>query len=731
MLKLSALAGVVVAATIIPVTTFAGVTARSVSGDVMNLPMNLEELDNPQTTSLYSSNNKRIAYFYQENRQDVPLDAISENMREAIISIEDNRFYEHGALDLKGTMRAAFNNATDGSTQGGSSITQQLAKLSTLQAATTDEERQAATEVSVARKVRELKIAMNLEEKYTKDEILEKYLNIAYYGDGAYGINAAASRFFSVSPEDLTVKQAATLAGLVRNPVEYNPRKYPERAIQRRNTVLSVMATLGKIDKDEATKLAAEPLDLKFTKFPNGCTASTAAWSCDYIRRYLLADEDLGKTVAERQNLLERGGLRINTNIDMRMQDAVNNAVTSTVGAKDKAIGALALVEPGTGKVRALGQSRPMGRDTDKGQTFLNFTVPKKYGDAGGFPAGSTFKIFAVVAALEDGVPPSTAFSSPPKITMPAGTYTDCEGGKTDEWEPGNSTRGGNVDMVRATRLSVNTYFAQLEAEAGLCNTVKAAESMGINVPFPTEDNPKGLNNQVPAFVLGVTNVSPLDMAAAYATPAAGGRYCEPMPVNEILDRAGNLIKKYEPQCKQVMSEETAAEVADILTGLQKPGGYGHNRGSGLNIPSAAKTGTTQDAKAVWYAGFTPEISAASMIAGVTAKGLPNTLVGTAIKGRGVVYDATGAGLSSPMWKLAMGVIQDYLTPAPFDTPPPSSYWRAKAAEREERLGRKIGDLPGVRAVRTYSRPAPAPSASTTPEGDDDAETADDEGDDD
>jgi len=664
---LSVLAGVIVAAIFVPGTAFMASTSNKVTKDIVDLPLALQDLPNPQTTRLLGSNGSRIAYFYQENRQDVPLKSIAPVMQEAIISIEDYRFYEHGALDLKGTLRALMNNASDGNTQGGSSITQQLVKLTLVQQATTKEQRAAATEVSTARKIRELKLAINYEKKYEKDEILEHYLNIAYFGDGAYGVNAAAYHYFSVSPDKLSTAQAATLAGLVQNPEQYNPRVYPERALQRRNTVLGVMARLGKISRAEADKLSSTPIGLKITSFPNGCVDSDASFSCDYIRRYLLQEPALGDTVKQRQAMLERGGLTIKSNIDMSMQESVNDAVTKYVGATDKAIGSLALVEPGTGKVRALGQSRSMGKK--KGQTYINFSVPRRYGDSNGFQAGSTFKMFTTAAALENGIPASKGYNSPQTMSFPTGAFKDCDGNGSGPWENlKNSTGAGSFTMVTALRKSINTYFAQLERDAGLCETVTMAKKMGIPVTEP--DVKKGEpGSYIPSFTLGPIDVSPLHMAAAYAAPASGGEYCEPMPVAEIIDRTGRTIKKYKPECKRVMSKETAATVNAILVGLQQPGGFGHSNGTGLPIPSAAKTGTTNDAKAVWYVGYTPEISAASMIAGINSKGQPSGLVGKTLRGVPVSFaQAGGSSLAGPQWKAAMGPIAENLTPAKFDS---------------------------------------------------------------
>ncbi|MDQ3155972.1 MAG: penicillin-binding protein [Actinomycetota bacterium] len=668
MARLSALAGVMVAALLIPATTFVAVTASNVSQEFVDLPLALRQTPNPQTTRLLASNGDLLAYFYKENRQDVPLNDIAPNMQDALLSIEDNRFYQHGALDLKGTLRALVNNASEGQTQGGSSITQQLVKLTLVQQAKTREQIRAATEKSTSRKIRELKYAISYEKSHTKKEILERYLNIAYFGDGAYGISAAAYHYFSVSPDKLSVLQSATIAGLVKNPVEFDPNVYPERALQRRNTVIGAMARVGKIPQDEAEKLMAKPLGLKITRFPNGCVSSVAAFSCDYIRRLLLTEKDLGSSVQERQQKLESGGLTIKSNIDMRMQKAVNEAVKKHVRPKDEAIGALALVEPGTGKVRGLAQSRPMGREKNKGESFINYTVPRVYGDSGGFPAGSTFKMFTVAAALKKGISPGKSYRSPARLTMPAGTYFDCRGGSTASWMVKNSTSSGTMNMYTGTRLSVNTFFAQLERDAGLCNTVRAAEAMGITVPYNPEEN---ITNQVGPFTLGVTNVSPLDMAAAYATAASGGMYCRPEPIDSIEDANGKEIKKYKSECKRVMDEKDAATINDILAGLQRPGGFGYARGTGLNIQSAAKTGTTQDNKSVWYVGYTPELATAAMIAGANDKGVPIPLSGNSVNGRIVGFsEAAGSALAGPMWKAAMGIIQGYLSPATFDAPP-------------------------------------------------------------
>lgn len=685
MAKLSVLAGLLVALIMIPTTTLIAVTTNKVSSGILDLPLTLEDLPSAQTTRLLASNGDLIAYFYKENRQDVPLKDIAPVMQDAILSIEDARFYEHGALDLKGTLRALVNNASAGQTQGGSSITQQLVKLTLVSQATTKEQVQAATKKSTARKIRELKLAIEYESKHTKKEILERYLNLAYFGDGAYGVSAAAFHYFSRSPDQLNARQAATLAGLVKNPVEFDPNVYPEKALQRRNTVLEVMGRYGKITPEEADTFQAAPLALKITDFPNGCVGVTGEFSCDYARQWLLAQPALGATLKERQTLLERGGLTIKSNIDLSMQAAADDAVTSTVKPTDEAIAALAMVEPGTGKVRAVSQSRPMGRSKKRGESYIDFVVPTAYGQSGGFPAGSTFKMFTVAAALKNGIDVGQSYNSPKSMVMPPGSYFDCEGRGTSLWKVNNSTTSGRKNMYTGTRESVNTYFSQLEKQAGLCNAVRAAESMGIKVPDV---------DQVGPFTLGVTDVSPLEMAAAYATPASGGMYCKPRPVAEILDAKNNVIKSYGPSCQRVLSKEQAAQINDILRGVQEPGGFGFANGTGLKVPSAAKTGTAQENKAVWYNGYTPELATASMIAGVvtndkdqTKNGRPKSLAGVTINGSLLDFNAVGgSSLAGPMWAKAMQKIQDSLTPVNFDTPPKGQPVAARApAEKKKK----------------------------------------------
>jgi membrane peptidoglycan carboxypeptidase len=657
----SAVLGVLTAALAIPFVAAVGYGAGAADRSMQNLPAELNASPLSQRTRVMDRNGEVIATFYDENRVNVPLSRVAPIMRRAIIAIEDYRFYQHGALDLKGTLRAFVSNQTSSGTQGGSSITQQMAKMTQLAQARTEEERKAATENTYQRKIQELRHAIAFEQNYSKDWILERYLNLAYFGDGAYGVQAASRHYFSVNANQLNTLQAATLAGLVKNPVGFDPTVYKDRALARRNVVLNRMAELDVISPAQATQLTRLGLGLKVSKSRNGCLGTRAAFFCDYVRRYLMADPALGKTQADRAQLINAGGLTIKTTVDLDYQRAADQATDAAVNERDEAIGALAMVQPGTGEVLAISQSRPMGRDRKKGQTFLNYVVDSKYGDSNGFQAGSTFKVFVLAAALEQGLPTSTRFNSPDRISIPQNEFADCDGPYpvTSPWSLGNSTGSGSFDMVDGTRKSVNTYFAQLERKTGLCEPYALAKAMGVDLTSPDTE-------RVPSFVLGVAGVSPLEMAGAYATFAARGEHCVNRPVTQILNSDGKVFKDYPRQCRQVMQESTADTVNDILRGVLAPGGFG--QALALSQPAAGKTGTINSNMAVWFNGYTSDLSTAAMIAGANSQGQPVTLNGKSVGGR-TIGQAFGSTVAGPMWSQAMRAVQDTLSGEPF-TPP-------------------------------------------------------------
>ncbi|KQQ42662.1 MULTISPECIES: penicillin-binding protein [unclassified Nocardioides] len=668
MVAVSAVLGVVVAGLAIPFAGVLGISARNVAETMDSLPAELETEQLAQKTEITDVEGNVIATLYDQNRVEVPLSQISRKMVKSIIAIEDSRFYQHGALDVRGTLRAfVTNQANDGNVQGGSSITQQLVKQTLLTQAKTKKQRAAAIDDSYARKIRELRYAIALEQRHSKDWILERYLNIAYFGDGAYGIQAAAKHYFDVNAKQLNYPQSAMLAGLVKSPDGYDPTNSPDRAIERRNVVLDRMAELSVIPGTKADRLKDTPLRLKVTNTPNGCVSTVAPFFCDYVVNYLMEDPALGDTRRERKDMLLSGGLRIRTTLDQSFQEAADASVASHVYPTDTAIGGLAMVEPRTGNVRAIAQSRPMGDDMAAGETYLNYAVNEKYGDSAGFQGGSTFKAFVLAAAVEDGIPLTETIYSPPTISISESAFEDCDGEPYGygTWSPSNSTDSGTMNLITGTQLSVNTFYAQLEARTGICQPFELAQSMGLDLDNPTGDEFGNGAERVPSFTLGSPNVSPLEMAEAYATFAGRGLHCDARPVTAIEDLRGNLLKEYPSSCDQVMEASTADAVNSVLRGVIE-GGFAS--AEALDSPAAGKTGTTQDGKSVWFVGYTPKLATAAMIAGANDVGTPVSLSYQTVGGT-YISAASGSGVAGPMWGDAMKAVDDQLDDDNFVAP--------------------------------------------------------------
>ncbi|TQL66808.1 membrane peptidoglycan carboxypeptidase [Nocardioides albertanoniae] len=649
----AAVTGLVASGLALPLIHMTGVAAKTSAKAVDNMPLDMDMGELSQTTRILDAHGNLITTLFDQNRSYKPLDQISPNMPKALLAIEDSRFYEHGAMDLKGTLRALLRNSASGSVQGGgSSITQQLVKTTLVYGADTDAERAAAIEKSTARKIRELRYAIWLEENHDKDWILERYLNAAYFGDSAYGVQAAAKHYFNVDAADLSWGQAAMLAGMVKNPTGYDPTDYPDAAIARRDLVIERLIRLGDVSRADGEKLKDADLGLDVQSNRNGCFGSSAEFLCDYALQWLLADESLGATEAERWRLLQTGGLTIRTTLDASFQKAAQKSVSSHVSATNNAVGALAMVEPGTGDVKALAQSRPMGENRRKGESYLNYLVPEKYGDAKGFQAGSTFKVFVGASAIEKGFPLKQQISSPPKRTFNKSSFANCPGEgrfNSEPWPVSNSTTSGPKSLYTGTRESVNTFYAAMEQFTGVCAPYALAQKMGVELTDP------GLE-RVPAFTLGTANVSPLEMAEAYATFGARGKHCDSRPVTEIIGPDGKAIKEYASSCEQVMRTSTADAMNDILRGLLQPGGFGQKLA--LQVPAAGKTGTINSNMAVWFNGYTPRLATASMIAGADYNGNWVTLNGQRLNGT-YIASASGSTVAGPMWADAMRAVDN------------------------------------------------------------------------
>ncbi|GAA1357624.1 transglycosylase domain-containing protein [Streptomyces beijiangensis] len=651
-LGVAALSGAVLAGIALPAFGTLGLAAKGTVKGFDDIPSNLQTPPLSQRTRILDSRGGQIATVYERDRTVVPLTKVSPYMQKAIVAIEDARFYQHGAIDLKGVLRAVNRNAQEGgAAQGASTLTQQYVKNVFVEEAGNDPTKVAeAQQKSLGRKIRELKYAIQVEEKLGKKKILENYLNITFFGEQAYGVESAAQRYFSTSAKDLTLPQAALLAGLVQSPSRYDPVNDKEEATLRRNTVLKRMADVGDITRAQAAQAQATPIKLKVTKPRSGCITAIqgAGFFCDYVRKTFLTDPAFGKTEEERQKVWATGGLTIRTTLDPRNQAASNDAATSKVNKDDKIADAVVQVQPGTGKILAMAQSRPYGLDQSRHETVLNLSVDNKMGGTfAGFQVGSTFKPITAAAALEKGISPNTVFDTDWKIGLPGSSFRTCDNAPADggTWSVQNEmqTEKGAFDMTSALGKSINTYFATLEQKAGLCETVTMAQKVGY-----IRGNNKPLMF-TPSTTLGGQESTPLAMASVYATFANRGTYCSPVAIEAVTARDGKAIAVPQSQCSQAMSTDTADTVNQMLKGVVEDGTGAQ---AGLSDrDNAGKTGTTDERKNAWFVGYTPNLSTAVWVGSDGSKQISMTDITIGDQ----YYDKVCGGcLPGPIWRTAM-----------------------------------------------------------------------------
>ena len=631
--------GVLLAGVLLPVVGGVGLAARSETNYFVNQSTALCSPSLPQTSKILDANGNVIAHFYDEDRRIVPLSSVPQIMQYSLLSVEDVRFYEDNGIDIKGAVRALFANGSSGSVQqGGSTLTQQYVKNVLLQCGD-----KGATSDTLSRKVREAAIALNLSRTESKAQILQGYLNIVNFGDGAYGIGAAAQHYFGEPVSELTLSQSALLAGLVQAPSAYDPVVYPTAAKERRNVVLGQLLKYHFISQDRYDAAINKPLGLHVHRLGNGCEASKYPWFCSYVEAVL--EKQIG-----RRELL-RGGLTIKTTMKPRVENAAEKALRNYVPARnpEHVAGAEAVVQPGTGRIIAIADSPHYGDDAKKGQSDINLAVDEQYGGGiyGRFDAGSTFKMFVLATALKEGLPLSTSIYSPGTLTDYAG-YSDCAG-NPEVYSPSISNAGGEAEsgtynLLSGTWFSVNTFYAQLEQRVGICEVAHTAASMGVS-----QANGQPLE-QIPSMVLGAQRygLSALDMAGAYATLAAHGKFCPPTALVSITDSKGNAVPLPPEHCSQVLDPSLADTVTAVLEGvLTKPGATAAGVGD-PGRPAAAKTGTSDNDDTSDFAGYVPQM-AAFVSVGRPAHPLL-TLDDMTLGGRsyGEVFGATLAG---PIWK--------------------------------------------------------------------------------
>ncbi|MFN2502883.1 MAG: transglycosylase domain-containing protein [Acidimicrobiales bacterium] len=509
----------------------------------------------------------------EENRVPVPLDKVPGHVVRAVLDAEDDRFWEHGPIDLRALTRALVNNVQGGGVlQGGSTITQQLVKTAIL-----------SPRQDLNRKVQEAALAVRLEKQMTKTEILERYLNTVYFGNGVYGLQAAAEKYFGTDVTQLSLSQGVLLASLIRNPVGGDPFTQPEAAKTRRALVSDRMRDLGHVTPEQAEQIKAEPLPVPPPERP----VQGFDYFTEHVKQLLLADERLGATAQERIQAVFKGGLAIHTTLDPGMQVTAETKVSEIVPDTDgQFTAAVVSVEPQTGAVRAL----VGGRGFD--QSKFNLAT-----DGPGRQTGSAFKVFTLVAALEAGYLPADSVlgTSPCAIPNP--------GGDPDPWIPKNveGAGGGVLTLTEATVSSVNCAYARLIKLLGPEKVVDVAQRMGVTHPLSANLS----------LTLGTADVSPLEMASAYATLAADGERRTPYFIDRVEARDGKTLFKNEPKAERAVSAQHARTANQILTQVVARG-----TGTAAFLPGwsggvGGKTGSTDNNTNAWFVGFTPELSTA------------------------------------------------------------------------------------------------------------------------
>ncbi len=638
------------AAVAYPLAAVTGLGAKATAHAVEHKTNILRTALPAETSYLYAPDGTTIlTMFYEEYRQYTKLSDMSPSIQQAIVAAEDNRFYQHRGVDPKGVARAfVANTRSSGVSQGASTLTMQYVRMALRDSAQTPQEVQEAIQQTSLRKVKEMRMALDIEKELTKDQILERYLNSAYFGHRAYGIYAASQIFFSKTPATLTPVEAATLAGLVKSPSEYDPLSSDQKeATGRRNYVLDKMTQLGYLSPDAAAVAKSEPIRTRPTTPPNDCASIPGkynAWgfACDYVKNWWSAQPAFGENRLERMDKLRRGGYRIVLSLDPKVQAAAEK----NVGAKDRVdspfANGIVVAEPGTGRIKAMAVNRTYSLDVSENGPSSNPEADPKMkanypntvapllggGTLPGYQAGSTFKMFPMLAALDAGMPLSTAFDSPYRYK--SAVY--------DGWAPSNASGAmtGRQTMWSGFGKSVNTYFVQLEEKIGADRGVHLAEQLGLRwrTDVDKEQASPAKAKKWGAFTLGVSDATPLEMANAYAAIAADGRYCEAMPVNSITNRdgtpatyktAGGIEREVaKPRCRQVVNADAARAATDAA---RCPTGDTPAKGScggwstadsvrgTVGRPVAGKTGTTDSTRSAWFVGYTPELAAASFIA--------------------------------------------------------------------------------------------------------------------
>ena len=602
--------GAVLAGLAMPLVAATGTVSNATTSLFDDLPTELSFTEPSEQSVILAADGTELAHFYAENRILVSSDDISQHLKDAVVAIEDERFYEHNGIDPQGLIGAAFNNFSGGRLAGGSSITQQYVKNLLIEEGRNSNDPELidqATERTIARKLSEARTAMALEKQLTKDEILTGYINIAMFGPSQYGAEAASRYFFSVPASDLSIPQAAMLAGITQSPARWNPISNPDEAKTRRDTVLAKMYELGYITEDEFRESVNLSIDdmIEVSTTANGCEAAgISVYFCDYVVKDLLASDSWGESHEDRLNKLYRGGLIIHTTLDTSKQQAAFDSVTTHVPVNDPSGVEMAMssIEPGTGKIVSMVQNTNYGSATDEdpNATTVNLNAGMDRGGGQGFQSGSTFKVYTLIEWIRSGR------SIDERVDASRDEYSrddwtiSCAPEHAADYNPSNieGIGSGMMTVLESTTRSVNLSFIDMAAQLDLCNIVGVAEQMGVRSGTGEALVPR------PSSVLGSNNVTPLSTANSMATLAAGGVMCEPMSFTKIESQDGEVLADLSPTCIRVLDEEVADTTTAALKTVVDTGGTGF-RAIVPGHDAAGKTGTANMDYHAWFMGYT------------------------------------------------------------------------------------------------------------------------------
>ena len=620
-------------------------------------PLKLPPL--PQRSTILARDGSVLQYVYfGENRVVVPMTRYRESTVQAVLAIEDNRYFQHGPLDYTAIVRAAITNLIAGGVvEGGSTISQQLVKDTVTGDAPT-----------FARKISEAADAIRLENTYSKEHILGMYLSEVYFGHGAYGMAAAAEYYFAKRPPELTVAQAALLAGMIRSPSYYDPITRPKHALHRRDVVLSRMLELGWITSARYAQASSAPVVLSAADRGMAGTAPNSYWT-QYVVDGFLSNPAFGPTVKARIKALYQGGLKIYTTLDPKSQRDAERVLAYRMTGEGLPQSALVSIVPKTGAITTMAVGNaPYGPENQ-----YNLAVDP----GGGRTAGSAFKVFTLAAALEAGISPNAVYSGSSPKTIPY-----CGGGETWTLHNAEPVGGGSYPLWLATADSVNVVFAQVIDQVGPERVAEVAHRMGITTDL----------TPVCPLTLGTSPVSPLDMTSGFATLANDGVHCEPYAIAHVVSSTGKTVYRQKPQCTRAIPAWVAQEATAMLENVVS---FGTGTAANIGRPQAGKTGTGQDYVDAWFLGYVPQLATGVWVGYARAE-IPMPYV----PGYGTGY---GGVLAAPIWHdymllVTQGMAVQYFAPPSigFVAPPPPSPRPSPSTSPTE-------------------TPTPAPSPVTTP----------------